>query len=175
MERIDFHTHSYGNVEDRNTIDLALQKNVSAIAIFKRGGEILQHYDDLIEYGKETGVQIITGSEFYAKFSDQPGVDLVALDYDHHALSIRDWINHLRQQNETAAKKQIDLLIREGFSFDGLSLELGNNLHTILAGETSERAWGLSVIAASNPHNSEHLKQLRLKTPEWNYLEKKTS
>lgn len=153
--KVDFHTHADPlNFESgKKVVDLAVENGVVAVAIFARE-QVLPYYEQLIEYGKNLNVSVITGIETLT-IKDGLPVQIIGLGFDHTRL-VESKSTPQIESNIRIASLQKEFLEQKGFTLEGnLSKDKRDLLQSVLNGLVAEKAVRLCEVVASLDDNSE--------------------
>lgn len=128
---IDLHmhsTHSDGKLTPEELVDLAIEKQISAIAITDH--EIISGNIKAQEYARSKNIEIVSGIEIGADDANLNLFDIhiVGLFVDSKNKELNDLINHCLKAREIQKKKIIEKLNELGYeiTFKELQNEAGN-------------------------------------------------
>lgn len=151
--KVDFHTHAdpLSFESGKKVVDLAKENGVVAVAVFARE-QVLPYYDQLIEYGRGLGVEVITGIESLTLVGGHP-VQIVGLGFDHSRLMESKSVPQV-EANIRMASLQKEFLEQKGFVVGkDLSEDKSQLLRSVLKGEITEKAVRLCEIAVFEKDN----------------------
>jgi hypothetical protein len=157
MERVDFHAHAdpLSLESGKNVVDMATKSELMAVAIFAKE-QVLPYYDELIDYGKSRGVNVITGSETLTMHMNC-GVETVSLGFDHNEMMRINGFNH-REDNIAIARLQIEFLKEHDLEVGSYDEQSRKLLNLILDGKITEKAIRLCELVANNPNMDNNIK-----------------
>lgn len=159
MERVDFHTHAdpLSLESGKNVVDIAINSGVIAVAIFAKE-QVLPYYDELIDYGKSKGINVITGAETLTMHMSC-GVETVSLGFDHNKMMKINGFNH-REDNIAIARLQIEFLNERGLDVGPYDKQSNKLLNLILDGKVTEKAIRLCELVVNNPNMHNNVKSI---------------
>ncbi len=120
MKKVDLHMHSKcsdGKYSGYELIDFAVKNNTSAISITDHD-TISVYTDDLFEYAKDKGVELISGIEFSTRTKDKKKYHIVGLCIDYKNQEMLKVLEKLKQERFDYLEKAVNLFKELGFDFD---------------------------------------------------------
>lgn len=152
-QRIDLHIHSVGDHRDIETIDTAKKVGVVALAIGKRGGGILDNFEEISKHGRKTGVDVLPLTEYHLRLNELK-FDIVCIGFNLLDPKVKNWKNNYIRWNKIAAQKNIKFLEEHGIFFSNLDQQGQRQFKNITNGSEPERMWTLSRLATSKSSNT---------------------
>lgn len=121
MFKIDLHTHtiaSDGALSPKEIIDLAIQKEMKAIAITDHNS--ISSIEKALEYSKGKDIEVISGIEISCEFEDYPEVHIIGLFINYENKGLIKSLSELRQTRIKHTRKMLEKLKELGYE---ISLE----------------------------------------------------
>ena len=116
MKKIDLHTHtnySDGSLEPRALVELAKQRNLSAISITDH--DTVDGLEEALKYGNELGIEVIPGLEVSTDI-DGEEVHLLGYFIDHKDTELKKYLNFFKNERTERAKRILAKLAEMGVS-----------------------------------------------------------
>ena len=111
MFKIDLHMHttaSDGALSSKEIINLAIQKDMKAIAITDHNS--ISGIKEALEYSKDKDIEVVPGIEIRCKFEDCPEVHIIGLFIDYKNEVLLDLLN----QKNISIKQVIEIIKNTG-------------------------------------------------------------
>ena len=166
---VDFHVHSSEDFGENKKL-IREAKSRGAIAISMVGKiEIPPMIDELIEFGRGVGVEVIPGVETSEELVKGVFSDFIGLGFDtNHPIAREYFSNEARRtRNRELAEHQVNVLEEYGFSFEGIAGEDKELFDLILEGHEAQKAINLCRIVARTPKNRDALERFTNEHKEW--------